>query len=241
MPPKKDEYTDETLESVPNDATTFICGMGAVPEIRTILAAGGMTEQDVEEGQRLLLAALAVPTAPAPEKDTADARAQRAAVAALDNWDEPYFRKYKASLERHHPNVAEYVFNDLAAARGSASVAGVATFLARIDALETGSDSARSDVRTSDAEAVKLLAKRGLTTQERKRLADLVKVALGPTSPLGEVPTDDFAAVRRGKLLELKRWLNEWTAVAHADIKKKAYLIRLGLATRRAPKGPEIL
>ena len=27
MPPKKDEYTDETLESVPNDATTFICGI----------------------------------------------------------------------------------------------------------------------------------------------------------------------------------------------------------------------
>jgi hypothetical protein len=193
-----------------------------------------MEDFDIEEGRKLLLEALAVPTVAPPEADTQEAKAQRAAVAELDNWDEPHFRKFKATLERHHPDVAEYVFTNLTASRGPQAVMGVATLLARIDALDSGSDPSRKATATADKKAVELLATRGLTDHERKRLADLVQVALGPTSPLASLPPDELAKTRRQKLLALKHWHNEWSAVAHADIKKRAYLIRLGLAERRS-------
>ena len=239
MPPKRNEYTDETLERATTDATTFICALGAVPEIRTIMAAAGMTDDDVEEGRSLLLAALAVPKIAKTEVDTPAAKAQREAVAALDNWDEPNFKKIKSSLERHFPDVSEYVFDKLSASRGSASVKGVATLLARLDTLESGKDPARQATRAQDQAAVEYLAKRSYTKQERQRLHALVNTALGATPPLDEAPPDDAQSMRRAKLLALKLWLNEWTATAHADIKKKSYLIRLRLATRRSPQEKE--
>jgi hypothetical protein len=235
MPPKTDEYTDETLEAAPGAATTFLCALGAVPEIFTILCASGMTADDIEEGQKLLMDALSVPRPTNTPKDTEEAKAQRNAQAALDNWDEPHFRKIKATLVRHCPSAGLYAFDNLTASKGPASVAGVATLLARLDALETGSDPARASTKDSDKNAVALLTKRGYDAAERKRLAALVKVALSSASPLPEPPPNDAAVARRAKLLSLKLWLNEWTAVAHADVKKKAYRIRLGIATRRSP------
>ena len=134
-------------------------------------------------------------------------------------------------LGRKFPSAADYVFNKLAPSRGAQAVQGVATFLARLNALEKGSDSARSATREADTQAIALLAKRGLDGAERKRLSDLVQVALGPTPALNTA-SNEAAASRREALLQLKLWYNEWATVAHATIRKRIHLIRLGLATR---------
>ena len=83
---------------------------------------------------------------------------------------------------------------------------------------------------------MELLAKRGWDAADRKHLKKLVETALGPTAVLQaeNVPAQNSA--RREKLLELKLWYNEWATVAHTRISKRAHLIRMGLANRRAPQ-----
>jgi hypothetical protein len=231
------EYSDEILEAAPERATKLLTGIGAVPTIRTSLFAAGMTDADIAEGRKLLLACLAAPNG-GEEHDTHDAAKQRAAVAELDDWDEPNFARYKAALVRDHPAVAEYVFAGLAASTGVAAVQGVATLLARLDAIESHTDKARQDAKTKkdDEKAIALLAKRGLDAAERARLQGLVEIALGPTSPLPASTTAQTAAQERKQALaELRAWFDEWSATARAVVKKRAYLIRMGLAARKAP------
>ncbi|WP_437645984.1 hypothetical protein [Sorangium sp. So ce362] len=227
------EYSDAVLETTPERATKFLMGIGAVAAIRTLMAGAGMTDDDIIEGRALLLDVLAAPRKTGASADTDDARAQRAATGELDQWDEPNFARYAAALRRRFPEVHAHVFKDLAPSTGTASVQGVATFLARLDALENGAAPDRAGMKQSDKKAVAFLATRGLEKAERKRLQGLVDVALGPTSPL-PAPTElPEAAHRREALVKLRAWFDEWATTARAVIKKRGYLIRLGLANRK--------
>src|SRR5262245_61698334 len=96
-------YSDEVLEQTPERATKFLSGLGAVPTIRTLLAQAGMSDDDIIEGRTLLLAVLAAPRSPEAVRDTDKAKAQRAAVAELDQWDEPNFARFQAALLRRFP------------------------------------------------------------------------------------------------------------------------------------------
>ena len=232
------DYSDEVLEAAPERATRLLTGIGAVATIRTLLFEAGMTNDAIIEGRTLLLACLAQPQDPGPERDTESARAQRAATAELDEWDEPNFARIGATLRRHFPGAGEYVFRDLSASSGSASVAGVATLLQRVDVLESGSDTDRAATKKEDEKAVELLATRRFDKAERARLAKLVEVALGPTAPLADT-AGGGGEERRAALTALRSWFDEWSTAARAVVKKKAHLIRLGLANRKAPEPKE--
>ncbi len=228
-------YSDETLEETPERATRLLTGIGGVATLRTLLASVGMDDDQIREGRDFLLSCLAAPK-PAALTDTAEAKAQREAVATLDEWDEPNFARFEATLRRHHPSAGEYIFNELSASTGRAAVTGVATFLTRVSALEDGSDPERQDAQTKedDKKAVALLAKRGFDQAERARIKHIVHVALSPTASLPEaLPTLEQ---RRAALAALRAWYDEWAAAARTVVKKKSYLIRLGLAKRKAPK-----
>jgi hypothetical protein len=229
------EYSDEVLEAAPERATRLLTGIGAVATIRTLLFQAGMTNEAITEGRTLLLACLAQPQDIGPEKDTESARAQRAATAELDEWDEPNFGRIGATLRRHYPGAGEYVFRDLSASTGPSAVAGVATLLQRIDALESGSDTGRAATKKEDKKAIELLATRRFDKAERARLAKLVEAALGPTAPLDEA-SGDGGDERRAALTALRGWFDEWAAAARAVVKKKSHLIRLGLANRKSPE-----
>ena len=112
---------------------------------------------------------------------------------------------------------------------------GVATFLGRLASLESGDDPARAGQQKEDAAAVALLEKRGLTRAERNRLKGLVDVALGPTAPLATSNDPDSEAKRIAKLNTLRRWYDEWSSHARVTVRKRAHLIRLGMAERKAP------
>lgn len=235
------KYSDEVLEETPARASKLLNAIGAVPEIRTLMAQGGMTDAEIAEGGKLLLACWGHLPTPEREQDTEAAKKQRAATAELDQWDEPNFARYGATLRRHYPSAGEYVFHELSASTGSEAVAGVATLLKRVKALEEGSDPARKDSKKKDKEAVELLGDRGLSPKERARLSSLVEVALGPTSTLAPEPEHDKKrkADRRNALVALKDWYEEWATTARSLIKKRAYLIRMGLANRKKPKKTE--
>ena len=192
-----------------------------------------MTDQAIIEGRELLFACLAAPRGLGAEQDTDDAKAQRAAKAEIDQWDEPSFGRFDATLKRHHPGAEAYVFGDLTASTGDAAVQGVATFLTRIDALEAGTDPDRQGTKKDDKKAVELLATRGLDKAERARLRKLVNVALGPTATLPDQPADQTPEARVQALTKLRDWYDEWAATARAVVKKKSYRIRLGLASRK--------
>ena len=203
--------------------------------IRTLLFQAGMTDDAITEGRTLLLACLAKPQDGGPEVDTEGARAQRAAVAELDEWDEPHFARFAATLRRHFPSAGEYVFQGLTPSTGSAAVAGVATLLQRVNTLESGSDKDRAATKKEDKKAVELLATRRFDKAERARLEKLVEVALGPTAPLDEAP-EDKGAERRAALVALRGWFEEWSTAAKSVVKKKSHLIRLGFASRKSPE-----
>jgi hypothetical protein len=226
-------FSLQILEATPDRATRLLSGIGAVATIRTLLAGAGMTDQAIIEGRDFLFACLAAPRGLAAEQDTDDARAQRAAKAEIDEWDEPNFGRFGATLKRHHPGAGIYVFNDLSASTGDAAVHGVALFLTRIDALEAGTDPDRAGSKKDDKKAVELLATRGLDKADRARLRKLVNVALGPTATLPEQPAAQTPEARLEALTRLREWYDEWAATARAVVKKKSYRIRLGLATRK--------
>lgn len=232
------KYSPQVLEEGVTRATKLINGIGADPAIRYSMELGGMTEADIAEGSRLLMVVLTIPPLVAAERDTDDARAQRAATAELDAWDEPNFARYGAALRRLFPSVAIYVFHDLGPSTGASAVTGVATFLSRVDALEDGSDPTRAATKKDDKKAVELLAKRGLDAKERSRLAALVKTALRPTGVL-PAPSELGAQRVEGRnaaLVALRDWYEDWAATARTVLKKRAQLIRVGLANRKVRK-----
>ena len=226
-------YSQQVLEVTPDKATRLPSGIGAVATVRTLLAEAGMTDQAIIEGRELLFACLAAPRGVSAAQDTDDAKAQRAAKAELDQWDEPSFGRFDATLKRHHPGAEAYVFGDLSSSTGDAAGHGIALFLTRIDALEAGSDPDRQATKKDDKKAVDLLATRGLTKPERARLRQLVDVALGPTATLPDGVATQTPEARVQALTKLRDWYEEWAATARAVVKKKGYRIRLGLATRK--------
>ena len=228
-------YSTEVLEASTERATKLLSGIGAVAVIRTLLAEAGMTDEAIIEGRDLLFACLAAPRGATAELDTDGARAQRASVAELDQWDEPNFGRFSATLKRHYPAAGAYVFHNLSASTGVAAVEGIATFLTRIDALEGGTDPDRQGTKKDDKKAVDLLTERGLSKAERARLRKLVNVALSPTGTLPDAPSTQTPEERTRALTALREWYDEWAATARAVVKKKSYLIRLGLASRKPP------
>jgi len=110
----------------------------------------------------------------------------------------------------------------IAPGRGAESVIFVKTLLTRLDAAE----------KRGDTGALAVLARRGVTPEERRRLASLVTRAERYLTPVAE-PTGDggYAAGLRS----LRAWYEEWSELARSEVSRKDYLLRLGLARRKRP------
>jgi len=160
-----------------------------------------------------------------------------AAQMELDQWDEGGFRILKASLSRHYPTQAAFLLDGLGPSQGFAAVAGVSTLLDRLDALESSPE--REATRAEDHGALELLAKRGIDKAERLRLRGLVQkvtqasaVVPSPTGSAEEKERDYIAS-----LIALRSWFEEWSEVARVVIRRRDWLILLGLARRKRAKG----
>ncbi len=250
------DYSDEVLEETPARATKLLAGIGRYSQVRTLLAAKGLSDDDLVQGRALLLACLAEPTGAGAANDTESARRQREAVAELDAWDEPNFPRFSAALDRLHPSVGDVIFQNLKASTGPDAVTGMATFVVRVEGLVHATRSARdakaanvSDAVSAAAKsyesipvderraALALLHKRGLTAEEIARLSALVNVALGPTEVAPQASEAEAAKTerRRAALTALRRWHDDWAATARSTIRKKQHLIAMGLASRKSP------
>lgn len=224
----------ETLEETPARVLPFLRAIGTARPIRALMAARGYTADDHKQGWTLLHAVSGfIEGAPL---ETVDVKV-RDAIAAIDAWDEDGFRVVRAALGRQHPAQAGFVLDGIGASVGPAAVVGVKKLLERLDALENGAD--RKASRKEDHAALATLAQRGIDAKERARLAGLVKAA----ESISDAPAEEDAAARVERdgayvagLIALRAWYEDWSEMARVAVKRRDYLIRMGLAKRKAPK-----
>ena len=219
--------TQETLDATPERALKLLRGIGTVPAIRAALAARGYSADEHALGWKLLHDVSGYSPGGAELGVVVDPEVTRA-IATLDAWDEDGFRIVRAAVTRF-PDQAKTLLEGIGPSTGAASVLGVRTLLDRIDALE----------KTKDGHAaMKVIAARGISPEERKRLRGLVAIAEKGTSITPGKPSEEetqAAAAHQKSLLALRAWYEEWSEMCRAVIKRKDRLIRLGLARRKSP------
>lgn len=220
------EQEKRTLIATPGRALTFLRTAAIKVEIRAALFAAGYSTAEQGAGWSLLEKASGyVPGVASISDDTV----ARAALAELDAWDEPGFRRIKAALGRLHPEQHDFVFSGLEAARGAGSVLSVTTLLERLSQLESSPD--RKATRKDDQAALATLASRGITPELRQHLRSLVQVAQTAATP--SFPSALSVQERDAALRELAAWYKDWSETARAVIHRRDYLIMLGLSQRR--------
>lgn len=224
-----------TLDRGPERVTKLLVGLAGSHAARALLAKRGWSEAAATEGRNLLTAVLSpAPTAAEMKLQRAsdtDDQAVAEAVKTLDSLDEGHFGIAKTALLFNHVPQHDFVFHNLSASTGTASVAGWRTFLTRVRALRTG-EGRDAESRKGDLAALALLAERGLSEAELARIERLVEIAegVGATIQASDAEAEKVARVR---LERLWAWYAQWVSVARVEIKSRALRIRLGLAKRR--------
>jgi hypothetical protein len=223
--PAPEELSRQTLAETPGKVLAFLAAVGQSLTIRAALLDRGYTEAVHEHIWRLLL-----DTSGFRDPSTVDARV-RAAILEVDQWDEPTFRLASAALRHEFPEQHEYLFaDDLQPGTGAESLLSVTRFLDRLEALERGAE--RKSTRKVDAAALAKLAIRGITLEERARIRGLVDIARSSVAGTAEAMAQDRTAGRKS-LEQLRALYEEWAEVARVVVKRRADLIRLGLARRK--------
>jgi hypothetical protein len=225
------EPSDDVLEKTPVRAIKVLNAASTNAQIFATLATRGYSDVEHERGWNLLLAATGyrIPRPPVLEQPKS-----RAAIAELDAWDEPNFRVARAALQIDFPEQHDFIFDNLEPATGAGAVVSITTFLDRLDALESGKG--RKATHKQDHAALAKLAARGITSDERKRLRGLLAIALvAPDAPAETPPPAPLTTPQRREALRaLWGWMNEWSEVAKAVIKRRDHLINMGLAKRKS-------
>jgi hypothetical protein len=218
----------QVLDGVPTRVLTFLIAVGKYFPIRTALATRGYTEAHHELAWSYLKKLAIFPAGSAPVLD----KTVRDALVEVDAWDEPNYAVVRAVLENHHPEVVDFVFDNLSPKQGPEAVVGVSTLLDRLDALENAPE--RKTTRKADHAALETLAARGYTKEERTRLRGLVDTAqtVVMTKPISDEE-------REKTQIRLYAWHNEWTTIARIVLTRRDHQIAVGIAKRRKAKKDE--
>ncbi len=220
--PKKRTLTSagvtlETLEQTVRRAMDMLIALGTSPGPYALMNKRGYTEAEHARGWKLVHRLIGTP-AVLPSKKTEAALA----VTELDNYDEDGLRTVRAALIRY-PDESERILVGLAPIAGNGAVTNIAVLLERIEAEMANPES---------REAMERLATAGFDDEERKRLSALVELARGAAQIPAPAFRDSPEYVEL--LLDLRDWYLEWSEIARITIKRRDYLIRLGLAERRS-------
>jgi hypothetical protein len=218
----------QVLDGIAARVLTFLIAVGKYFAIRAALSTRGYTEADHELAWGLLKTLAVFPPGSAATVD----KTVRDAIVAIDAWDEPNFAVIRAVLENRHPEVVDFVFENLSPKQGAEAVVGVSTLLDRLDAMENAPE--RLSTRSADHAALATLATRGYSAGERARLRGLVTMAqtLTEVAPIS-------AEEREATLQRLYAWHNEWSAIARMVLVRRDHQIVIGIAKRRKAKKAE--
>ncbi len=230
--------TRETLEETPERALQLLRAAGTSRAIRAMLMDVGYTPQIHAKAWKNLRFACGNNA-----DDTlieVEDPAVRTAITFVDTRDEWFFKILGAVWKYNFPEQLAYVLKgDLGPSTGMQSVLNMSIALDRLDVLEKGQE--RKATRKEDAAALALLAERKIDEQLRATMRKHVNTAQDATPvTLSDVtPSTDPEVARLEALVELRKFYEEWSEIAKATIKRRDHLIRMGLASRRAPTKPE--
>lgn len=180
------------------------------------MMSGGFTQEDFEEGWRLLRA-----TSPAhlDTVKTSPVAVQREAITQLEAWAKRHIRLVEVAVKNRYPKLHERIYSGLPQLEDYSVVLGVTHFLDRLAAAE-GDDGAALRA---------LLEKRGLDAAAIARAREWVAAV---TSSPPDAPETNYQPAEDA----VWRWYQEWAAVARETIEDRRILIRLGLVSSRVPK-----
>lgn len=209
--------SDSTLEALPARVLMFLNAIATRAPIRALLYQAGFRTADHAEGWRLLMAAGEMRTQEAVGVEPFRAKS---AMAEIHAWVTTNFRRYRAAIERLHPQWAG-LFPEVDARYPTESLLAMA---AMVESLQRGA-------AERDDALMALLSQRGLDLTELERLARLVADAQSVDGGVcGEEPeTDD----RTTELVALYRWYRDWAESAKSVVKRKDYRLTLGISAKR--------
>jgi hypothetical protein len=205
---------------------SFLHGLND-PRAGSALAASGFTNDDLDEGWRLLRELKAVHITKAP------ACVNPRTLADLDEWENRWFAICKVTLQRHHPEVHDRVFDEPAQQAGFDVISSVTTFLQRIAELDEATDAESMAAR-------RLLDARGLRSGTVAAARSMLEALSTPSQrPPPFIDTPELQAEREAALLS---WYQEWSAIAQTTIRDRNALRSLGFAEpKRASNDEEAL
>lgn len=205
------------LQETPLRVATFLRALCRSLELRAVLKAHGLNEEARAEGVRLLASSCLVAT---DDLDIeADARA-RSALTTLHDWARTHLARLHAAVCRLHPEHRD-LFADLEFSDAATAAMALARWLQRVDALR--------ETDPGDRAVLKTFAQRGVSPAVRVALTGKLQAAQSASfveSTPDEV--DDIEALRA-----LHAWFRDWSTTARLVVKRKDWLILLGLAERR--------
>ena len=229
----KQTVGDETLDETPSRMITFL-NAASRSEIFIHLETIGYSAAIHSEGWKLLEATSDARFLPSPDAKP-PTTAEAAALAEVDAWDEDGFRIANASLRARFPEVHKALMDGLSPARGPAALLGVTKFLNRLDTIE------RTGQPKGAREAIALLATRKIDKAVRANLRAKIKLAQTPSvlARMDEAALARAAEQRKNALIAARAFFEEWSELARTVIKRRDYLIRLGLAQRISRTEPD--
>lgn len=225
------DVTQDTLDSTPERLLQFLRGVGTRTDIQTALAAIGYDAEEHARGWSLLHACSGFsPTSGnSPQFD----REVSEAIATLDARDERTHSLIDASLMHRAPTAHTALLKEISPGRGAESVVYFHALLGRIDQLAAGT---LEGVNPADAAAaLAVLAKRGFNEAWRAEHRALVTTAQRLTGVKPAPVESQKREELQSNLKAARAWFEEWSRNAHTEVKRKDYLIALGLASRKSP------
>jgi hypothetical protein len=225
---------DRTLEAAPERLLTFLRGLGKERVASALMSARGWSDQREKEAYELIGELRKVgrrvrPLSPQPAVE---------AFAWCEDFQAIGMVCARALLEPTHPDQAEFLFHDHVPGEGAAAVVNAAVFVDRYRAL--GKSPERKATRKADLEALELIHLSGTTAETVKELAQQIEAAQSASASAATTPAEleeDRQADERRRLAlrNIYAFLNAWTQVARAVVKRRDLQIRLGIARRHAP------
>jgi len=209
---------------------------GTIIAIRKIMEAVGYTEAAHQEGWRLLLK-LVGHKPPGNSDINVISVEHESAIQELEAWLAAHYMRALIALEHLHAEQAEYIFENLEIKKGYLALVIVNEMVDRILRLKEGTDAKRAETREEDRAAVATLEERNIISDEIiTRLKELItKIRDLDDSNLekyGFMSDEEYQQTAR----EFHAWVTDWRETSRISIKKRSYLIKLGLAQRRSRK-----
>ena len=225
---KSSGVTRETLDATPKRAVQML---DAIAKNRGIRREFVLRGYDTAAQQRAINLIATICTTPEVDVPEVTNNAMAVSVNFVDSRDDEVFAVIDAAWEYNYPEQYAYATKNIGPASGIQSVVNTGVLLKRLDTMYSGAE--REATRKQDREALQLLARRGVAPSLRDELAKHVKIVdeLQQDEPLPD--TSAYELRRVEALVELRKWFVEWSGIARVAIKRRDYLISLGLASRR--------